>query len=618
MHSRHPCPRLLGRLDYTCAFSRTESRTYTVYSSTSSITGLDDQLGQINVTTLSNPGLSGFTFQPGTSPYFPSGLILTNSHQRPIPSVSYNSHACSENFIHHQQDVTFRPIHIQWPSSPPISPVLVQSPVVSTPAIMGYSNPVGCGLPHIPPLVPKTKCDDRCSVTSSGTQPVLLHGCISQRMGRQLERPSDFRPMVRSGIPASYQLAGTGSHTTCATSLGTSVAKSIGESLLRQQYGSSVHPQTGRNTFSVLVSQNSRTVRSPGSVCDNSSPYTSSRSQERYGRCSVPNQSTQPNRMAHPNLNLEQSVLCLRNSPDRHVCHSGEQGHARLCFSLPGRQSMGGRRPVPILGRFGTSLCVSSGSHCPQNSPENPKISRHHGHHDCVTTSIPTVAPSSSTVEHTSLNPSPGRQPVPVCAQPQTPPISPRSKTIGSSCVEIIRDILKSHHFPDTVVDISGRTRQNFQARALGAFHGRVSSAARAWGHKFSSEAMHVYMGENRFSLWSYHIGTVFKSIQLSFYIYRVSNHHLVYDIHQMISELHNLYKFQWAITSCLFYVECWPGNIKTVPAALWWLMWHSNTLHPPSESCISPLCVMIMSQSSEGGFRQMYSASWRQQAITL
>ena len=237
------------------AHSREQSRTYTVYSSTSSITELDDQLGQINVTTLSNPGLSGFTFQPGTSPNFPSTPILTNSHQRPIPSVSYNSHACSENFIHHQQDVTFRPVHIQRPSSPPVSPVLVQNPVVSTPAIMGYSNPVGCGLPHIPPLVSKTKCDDRCSVTSSGTQPVLLHGCISQRMGRQLERPSDFWPLVRSGIPTSYQLAGTGSHTT-------SVAKSIGESLWRQQYCSSIHPQTGRNTFSVLVSQNSGTVRS--------------------------------------------------------------------------------------------------------------------------------------------------------------------------------------------------------------------------------------------------------------------------------------------------------------------------------------------------------------------
>ena len=149
------------------------------------------------------------------------------------------------------------------------------------------------------------------------------------------------------------------------------------------------------------------------------------------------------------------NLLCLRNSPDRHVCHSGEQGHARLYFSLPGRQSVGGRRPVPILGRFRTSLCVSSGSHCPQNSPENPKISGHHCHHDCVTTSIQTVAPSSSTVEHSSSNSSPGRQPVPVCAQPQTPPISMRSMAIGSSCVEIIRDVLKSHHFPDTVVDMA-------------------------------------------------------------------------------------------------------------------------------------------------------------------
>ena len=87
----------------------------------------------------------------------------------------------------------------------------------------------------------------------------------------------------------------------------------------------------------------------------------------------------------------------------------------------------------------------------------------------------------------------------------------------------------------------SVRTRQNFQARALGDFHRRVSSAAWAWGHKFSSEAMQVYMGENRFTLWSYHIGTVFKSIQLSFDIYRVSNHHLVHDIHQMVGGLHNL-----------------------------------------------------------------------------
>ena len=154
------------------------------------------------------------------------------------------------------------------------------------------------------------------------------------------------------------------------------------------------------------------------------------------------------------------------------------------------------------------------------------------------------------------------------------------------------------------VIMSSVRTRQNFQARALGDFHDRVLSAARAWGHKFSSEAMHVYMGENRFSLWSYHIGTVFKCSQLSFDIYKVSNHHFIHDIHQMTSGLPNLYKFQWAITSSLSYVEYWPENNKTVLAALWWLMWHSNTLQLPSESCSSSPCVMIMSHCSEGGFR--------------
>ena len=350
--------------------------------------------------------------------------------------------------------------HIQWPSSPTVSPVLVQRPVVSTSAVVGYTNPVGYGLPHIPALLSKTNCDDRRSVTSSGTQPVLLHGCISQGMGHQLEGQSDFRTMVSSRITTSYKLAGTRSHPTCATSVGSSVATSICESLLRQQYHSSVHLQTGGNTFSVPILQDPGTVRSPGSVCDNSSAYTPSRSQERHGRCSVQNQSTQPNRMASSNRNLEQSVLCLRNSLDRHVCHSGEQGNTRLCFSLPGRQSMDG------------SLCISSGSHCSPNSPENPKISGHHGHHDCITTSIQTVA-STSPVEHTSSNPSPGCQPVPVCAQPQTPSIPQRSQVIGSCRMEIIRVVLKIHHFPDTVADIAANPLRDSSSNVYNS-HGKA------------------------------------------------------------------------------------------------------------------------------------------------
>ena len=92
--SRHPSPRLLGRLDNSCHFSRTESGTYTTHYTTSPITGMDNQLGQINVSTLQNTGLSGFTFQLRTGPHIPSGLVLTNSHRGPIPSVSIDGHVC--------------------------------------------------------------------------------------------------------------------------------------------------------------------------------------------------------------------------------------------------------------------------------------------------------------------------------------------------------------------------------------------------------------------------------------------------------------------------------------------------------------------------------------------
>ena len=320
---------------------------------------------------------------------------------------------------------------------------------------MGHPNPAGFRFPILPTLVSTSISDDRGSVTSSGPQSLLLHGCFPQRLGSQLERPSDLRNMVSYRFQTSHQLVGTRGDSTGSTSMGPSVETSNCESLLWQQYGSSIHPQTRGNSFPVYISKDSGTIQSPGSVCDNPHTNTPPRSQECHSRCSVPSPSTQSNRMASSNRNLEQTVLCLRNSPDRHVCHSREQGDARLCFSLPGRQSMGGRRPVPIMGQLGPSICISSGSHCSQDSPENPKVWGHHSHHDSLSTSVTTVAPSAAPVEHTSQDPSHRRSTVPVFAQPPSPSIPPRSQTIGSSRVELIRDVLKRHHFPDTVVDMA-------------------------------------------------------------------------------------------------------------------------------------------------------------------
>ena len=123
--------------------------------------------------------------------------------------------------------------------------------------------------------------DERGSVTSSGPQSLLLHGCFPQRLGSQLERPSDLRNMVSYRFPTSHQLVGTRGDSTSSTSMGPSVDKSNCESLLRQQYRSSIHPQTRGNSFPASISKDSGIIQSPGSVYDNSHTHTPPRSQER-------------------------------------------------------------------------------------------------------------------------------------------------------------------------------------------------------------------------------------------------------------------------------------------------------------------------------------------------
>ena len=208
-------------------------------------------------------------------------------------------------------------------------------------------------------------------------------------------------------------------------------------------------------THSKALFHKTRTLPITGSVCDYSHTHTSSRSPERHRRCSVSSSSAQPNGMASSTSHLKQTVLCLRDSPDRYVCNSGEQSDAHLRFSLPRRQSMGGRRPVPILGRFGPDLRLSPGSHSAQDDPENTEIPRHHGHSDSVSTPVTAVASSVAPVEHRSQDSPDRRSTLPVCTQPPAASIPQRSQTVGSSRVALIRDILTSHRIPDTVVDMA-------------------------------------------------------------------------------------------------------------------------------------------------------------------
>ena len=153
--------------------------------------------------------------------------------------------------------------------------------------------------------------------------------------------------------------------------------------------------------------------------------------------------------------NLTQSVLCLRDPPSGHVRHRGEQDHSSLCFTLPGRQNLGGRRPLYILGLLRPSERFPSSSSSSQNPPKDRILPRHHSDPHRFPTPVSAVAPSATSAQPSSSRTADRRSPVPVHPQHSPPSVPQRSSPVGSSRVALIWDISKQHHFPDTVVDMA-------------------------------------------------------------------------------------------------------------------------------------------------------------------
>ena len=128
-------------------------------------------------------------------------------------------------------------------------------------------------------------------------------------------------------------------------------------SLLQQQYGSSSHRLTGRS-FQVAFQQHTGNLSSSVNVWNSTHPNSSSRSQECSSRCPVSSEHFRSDRMAALSGNLTQALLCLRDLLRRHVRHGREQGDPNLHFTLPGRQSLGGRGPLNIVGLLRLSVCL--------------------------------------------------------------------------------------------------------------------------------------------------------------------------------------------------------------------------------------------------------------------
>ena len=179
-----------------------------------------------------------------------------------------------------------------------------------------------------------------------------------------------------------------------------------------------------------------------------------SRSQECNCQCSVSTQQSKSNRMMASSIDLTQAVLCLREPPSGFVRHDGEPGEYNLHFTLPGRQSLSGRHPLHILGQLMSSVCLPSSSHSPLKSPEDQGLPRHHDGSDRLTALFSNVA-FPTTTPPTSSHSADRRGSIPVCSQHSSAPVPQGASPVRSSHVASIRDTLKQHDFPTSVMDMA-------------------------------------------------------------------------------------------------------------------------------------------------------------------
>ena len=237
----------------------------------------------------------------------------------------------------------------------------------ATQSVMGHSDPTGCGISLSTPLVQQTRSSSRRASASLGTQPVFLHRCISNRMGSHLAESSFIGTVVSTRILSVHQLAGDRGHPISSISVGTSVAQSDCSCALRQQYSSGLHSQTGG---------------------------------------------------AH-SISLFNKTFIFWTS--------GEQGDSSLCFTLRGRQSLGVRLPLHILGRLRPSVRLPSSSHSSPNHPEDQGLSRHHGDSHCLAARVSTVTPIATTTHPMASHTADQRSTVPIHFQHPPPSVPQRA-----------------------------------------------------------------------------------------------------------------------------------------------------------------------------------------------
>ena len=124
----------------------------------------------------------------------------------------------------------------------------------------------------------------------------------------------------------------------------------------------------------------------------------------------------------------------------------------RLCVTLPGREGLGNRRPINILGRLRISICLPSSPNSPQDTGENREVPRHACHSSGFTEPIPTLAPCPLETEQITQTSTARPDPIPIHSPSSTTSLPSGSRTDGPGRLDAIRQVLRDHQFAESVV----------------------------------------------------------------------------------------------------------------------------------------------------------------------
>ena len=421
----------------------------------STTTRLDNQLGEISPYSYTTGDISRPSFRYSVGDCQPCREVPTEIYRVSSDSKVDNSHVGQKSFEYPESNNARSPSYSSRPHASSTPPILACKQMESSFSRLGQAGSDQRFLSKSPQLVCQSKNSRGCPSVSTDNRDSNLHRCVNKGVGSLLGGETTVRDVASSTQIMPHQFLGDASSPSHNPSLGIVTQEQGCHSVLRQLDNRILSPEGRGDEVEITFGQNSRNIDPARSLCHISPSNSPSGSQERQSRCSITSRTHQCDGVVPGLRGKRQTVLCIRNSNDRSLCHLRKQGDTSLCFALPGSQSLGDRRPITGLGQFRVGLPISSNGSSTQSHRKDPISQRDDFSSDSIPEPLQVMASGSSRTEHSNQDRSiSGNCPIPIPTGPSLPRDTSGSGPVLSRRLALMRSALLDQGFSQDSTDL--------------------------------------------------------------------------------------------------------------------------------------------------------------------